>query len=248
MKTRGIALLSSIPCRELPSHKSQLVTQLLFGETYEVITQEGEWVQITTDLDHYTCWIALNQFQEMQSTVDFIVNKEWNASILFDNLEIAIPIGALIPPLNSTWNIGNHKIENTKIHSITIPFEEAEIIRISRLFLQTPYLWGGRTAAGIDCSGFSQLIYRLFDQFIPRDAYQQAEKGEIVSFLEEVQPGDLAFFDNEEGKITHVGICLALGKIIHASGFVKIDQLDHQGIYAFDHQSYSHKLRIIKRL
>lgn len=247
MKTRGIALLSSIPCRELPSHKSQLVTQLLFGETYEVVTKEGEWIQILTDLDQYSCWIPLNQYDEISEHLSFIVNKEENALVFINHKPYSVPLGALVPNFNQTWEINSLKIENRTIKESVFEFSPSEIERITNLLLRAPYLWGGRTIGGIDCSGFSQLIYRMFDKFLPRDAYQQAEVGELVPFLSEVKAGDLAFFDNEEGRITHVGILLNNNTIIHASGFVRIDQVDYQGVYSVKDKVYTHKLRVIKR-
>ena len=116
------------------------------------------------------------------------------------------------------------------------------------MYLNAPYLWGGKTPFGIDCSGFTQMVYKLNGFALPRDAYQQAEIGETLSFVEEAEPGDLAFFDDDEGNIIHVGMVLEQGTIIHASGKVRIDALDHQGIYNKELKNYSHKLRLIKKI
>ena len=126
-------------------------------------------------------------------------------------------------------------------------FEKLSIEDVARSFLHAPYQWGGRTHAGIDCSGFSQAVMRQFGVSLPRDAWQQATEGTTVDFLPAAQTGDLAFFDNDQGRITHVGIMLGNGQIIHASGCVKIDQIDNQGIFSSQLQKHSHKLRIIKR-
>ena len=123
----------------------------------------------------------------------------------------------------------------------------ADIPELAYFFLNAPYLWGGKTLFGIDCSGFTQAVLKLVGIPIKRDAAQQAEQGETVNFLPEVKTGDLAFFDNSEGRIIHVGIMLSSNQIIHASGRVKIDSIDDQGIYSAELGRYSHHLRIIKR-
>jgi len=116
------------------------------------------------------------------------------------------------------------------------------------MYLNAPYLWGGRSPFGIDCSGFTQVIYKLNGFKLPRDASQQATIGETLSFIEESESGDLAFFDNEEGNIIHVGIMLENNNIIHASGKVRIDKIDHQGIFNSETNTYSHRLRLIKKI
>jgi cell wall-associated NlpC family hydrolase len=116
------------------------------------------------------------------------------------------------------------------------------------VYLNAPYLWGGKTPFGIDCSGFTQMVYKLNGYHLKRDASQQATEGEPLSFIEESEPGDLAFFDNEEGKIIHVGIIMDNNYIIHSSGKVRIDRLDHLGIYNAETNRHTHKLRVIKKM
>jgi cell wall-associated NlpC family hydrolase len=123
-----------------------------------------------------------------------------------------------------------------------------KLIENAYIYLNAPYLWGGRSPLGIDCSGFTQLLYKLNGVQLPRDASQQAKVGQTLSFVEESEAGDLAFFDNEEGNIIHVGMVLDNNRIIHASGKVRIDRLDHQGIYNVDTHKYSHRLRLIKKI
>ena len=126
--------------------------------------------------------------------------------------------------------------------------EKSKIITTALRFLNSPYLWGGRTPLGIDCSGFTQMVYRLQGIDLPRDAYQQSEVGTTLSFIEESEAGDLAFFDDQEGKITHVGIMLEDNHIIHASGKVRIDRIDQQGIFNKETGKHTHKLRLIKSI
>ena len=120
------------------------------------------------------------------------------------------------------------------------------IVNCAKEFLNVPYLWGGKSFFGIDCSGFTQIIYKIHGIKIPRDAYQQAEIGDALTFIEEAKPGDLAFFENKEGRIHHVGIILADQKIIHAHGKVRIDSLDSTGIFNKDQNKHTHKLRFIR--
>ena len=122
------------------------------------------------------------------------------------------------------------------------------MIKNAFYFLNSPYLWGGRTPFGIDCSGFVQIAARLSGISLPRDTQEQAEEGEIINLISEAKPGDLAFFDNIDGRIIHVGIILENGQIIHASGKVRIDTIDHQGIFNEESKKYSHQLRVIKRI
>jgi cell wall-associated NlpC family hydrolase len=122
------------------------------------------------------------------------------------------------------------------------------IIRDAEDLIETPYLWGGRSQWGIDCSGFVQLVYRLSGLLMPRDASEQAKLGNTMSFISEAQPGDLAFFDNEEGNIVHVGIVYSPNEIIHASKKVRIDRIDHNGIYNDELKKYTHQLRVMKNV
>ena len=115
-------------------------------------------------------------------------------------------------------------------------------------YLNAPYLWGGRSPFGIDCSGFTQLVFKFAGIKLQRDAYQQGGQGSIINFIEEVQPGDLAFFSNDEGAIIHVGIMLKDNRIIHSSGKVRIDKIDHFGIYNAETKKHSHLLKLIKRM
>ena len=105
------------------------------------------------------------------------------------------------------------------------------IVKVARRYLNAPYLWGGRSPFGVDCSGFTQMVYKIAGQHLLRDAAQQVSQGRSIDFMEECQAGDLAFFDNEEGDIIHVGMILADNHIIHCDGMVRIDRLDQSGIH-----------------
>lgn len=255
----GVCLLSVVPCRKEASNTSEMVTQLLFGEHYSVKEQTEDWVQIVTAYDKYECWINKKQHTKISEAtfklLDLqtpIVTTELMQLITNKNsgLTFPIPIGATLPSFLN----GECKVENTVFSfdgsstNSSYKKEAKDILASAHLFLNAPYLWGGRSVFGIDCSGFTQLVYKLNGYKLPRDAYQQAELGHPLSFVEEAEAGDLAFFDNEEGRIIHVGILLDNQRIIHASGQVRIDRFDHYGIFHSENKKYSHMLRVIKRI
>ncbi len=251
---KGICLLSVIPMRAEAASKSEMVSQLLFGETYEVIAQNDNWVHIKTHADNYEAWISANQFEIWDEVnTPYLVSANFpyiNAQKINDTNPLRLLPGSILHQGNFENDVLNFQI-NQHAYQTNIAKAELSIptlIEFAKQFLGSPYLWGGRTLFGMDCSGFTQLIYKVAGIQIPRDAYQQATIGEDVSFVNETQAGDLAFFDNAEGRITHVGMMLGKGEIIHASGMVRIDVLDSYGIFNEKLGTHTHKLRLIKRL
>ncbi len=255
----GICLLSLVPCRREPSGTSEMVTQLLFGEHYSVTDQKEDWLKIITGPDQYECWISAKQHAPLsQKTFEALhATPQQYAGDLIQIItdeakEIRFPVtlGCVLPFLQKD------KItidDRTFIYEGTAQKADqkgnaSQLLQTAFLLLNAPYLWGGRGPFGIDCSGFTQLIYKLNGYNLPRDAYQQVNLGEPLSFVEEAQAGDLAFFDNEEGRIVHVGIVIDQQQILHASGNVRIDRYDHYGIFNGDTGRYSHSMRVIKRL
>ena len=251
----GICNLSIVPCRKEPSDKSEMVTQLLFGEHFEVLEEKKSWTLIRTAYEGYECWIDKKQFLPLK---DIKGISESTTAITTEIVQLAedqnksiIPIllGSSLPKYNKkSFSLG--KEEYSFDGDSVFPFakkKEHSIIEVAKWYLNTPYLWGGRSPFGIDCSGFTQMVYKLNGIKLKRDAWQQADQGKVLGFIEEAKPGDLAFFDNEDGKIVHVGIILAAGRIIHASGKVRIDKLDHQGIYNEEQKKYTHRLRVAKK-
>lgn len=246
--TKGICSLSNIPLRKESDSRSEIVSTLLFGESYTILQNTDEWTQIQTLQDDYTGWISSKQVTVLtHEPSSFTPVTDFPFAILQTHLGfVMVPYGSLLPDYN-----GNHCYLNgeaLKVTNTQQPQSAKDISYITRQFLNTPYLWGGKTPFGIDCSGFTQVIFRCIGIALKRDAYQQAEQGSTLSFLEEVQTGDLAFFDNDEGRITHVGIMLDSHNIIHASGKVRIDSIDSYGIFQSENGKYSHKLRLLKRL
>ena len=250
----GICNLAIIPLRYEPSDRSEIVSQLLFGEHFKVLEKLNQWFHIELEYDNYQGWIDSKQCKIItQDQYELITNHPivLNADLIEyitnpQNILIPIPLGASIsfldhPDINSNALV----FDGTKT---TGKKNKANLINTSYMYLNAPYLWGGKTPFGIDCSGFTQMVYKLNGYKLLRDASQQALQGEPLSFIEESEPGDLAFFDNEEGKITHVGIIMEDNYIIHASGKIRIDRLDHLGIYNPETNRHTHKLRVIKKI
>lgn len=255
----GIVTLSIVPVRAEPFDRSEMVTQLLYGELVAIEQQKEGWYAIRNVYDNYEGWVDAKQVQPINEAEFHRLNK-FDPCFVNDLVEVvqdietleAIPVvmGSMIRNLeNNEFVVDGKRYEYTgQVRCAGDEVSVREIIEHAMMFLNAPYLWGGKSSFGIDCSGFVQLVFMLSGIYLLRDASQQAGLGEHVSFLDEARPGDLLFFDNPEGEIVHVGIFLQDGEIIHASGKVRIDNIDHQGIYNEGLKRHTHKLRLIRRI
>lgn len=234
--------LTFIPVRKEASHKSEQVTQLLFGETAHILENSKEWLYIKTNFDQYEGWVEKKVVSKIPS-----LTATDNVTVGFSRL-VRLTGESLWLSSGSEIRTGMIDSQSATIVTINPELNKNSISEIALQFIGTPYLWGGRSFMGIDCSGFAQAVYKAMKIKLPRDASQQVNVGNVVQFPSDAIAGDLAFFDNDEGDITHVGIILEPGKIIHASGSVRIDKIDQQGIYNAEIGDYSHKLRLIKRV
>lgn len=252
----AICLLSVIPMRKEPSHRSEMVSQILFGEYVTIGEEANDFVHVKCLYDGYEGWVQANQLSRVEQREVFETSYYTNgfASLAtlnntavhlpfatpvfgFDKLSLAISGSAIsyLFQLQQAWD------------TRSLTFNETTLKAVYHPFLNTPYLWGGKTVFGIDCSGFAQQVFKFFGVKLLRDAYLQAEQGKPVSSVTEAKLGDLAFFQNENGRITHVGIVLNHQQIVHASGRVRIDTLDKEGIFNHEAGKRTHVLHSVRR-
>lgn len=245
----GICNLGVIPLRLEADDTSEMVSQVLYGDHFKVIEKRKTWSKIRLQFDKYEGWIDNKQYKEVSKEeyqhistltptlsrhlVDYISNQKGHV--------YPIPLGSNLGVLKLLGHTYEGKLEKMKPN-------KSKLIDTALQYYNSPYLWGGKTPFGIDCSGFTQMVYKLNGFELLRDASQQATQGEALSFIEESEAGDLAFFDNSEGSIIHVGLIMDDHHIIHAHGQVRIDRLDHSGIYNSDTKKHTHKLRVIKKI
>ncbi len=256
----GIVKLGAVAGKAEASHKSELVTQLLFGETFKIIEVKNEWYKVENTADGYVCWILRGEFIEL-TEAEFAEDASHKLYLTFDPVSrlklkghesIYVPCSSILPNFDPETNHGTIGDKQYSFDGNIVPFKqkpsaEKVLVKANKM-LNAPYLWGGKTLMGIDCSGLVQSVFKACGLQLPRDASQQAQVGETINKIEDAHAGDLAFFSNPEGKITHVGILMGNGKIIHASGKVKVCQIDDKGIFDGELNDYSHKLSVIKRV
>lgn len=249
-----------IPLRIEPSEKAEMVSQVLFGEYVEIVSEIDGWTEVSLVADGYTGWLDSKMIAINKSVTKLFPQSFAKVCSSF-MLAKAVDTGDTIH-LTSGSVLNNYSEEKGTFKALGIEYEvligrvlQADsflsmeaFLDLSKAFLNAPYLWGGRSIFGVDCSGFVQVLYSLLGVQLPRDSSDMVMKGEPVTFVQHVLPGDLAFFGKEEDSITHVGMVLDKNTIIHASGKVRIDTLDSEGIFNNETKEYTHLLRAIKRL
>ena len=253
----GFCDLAVIPVRKEPSDRSEMSTQLLFGDLVEILDQSGSWLSVENFFDGYNGWVDVKQIRETDEEeyirltgLPLFVNRSlFSEHIKVGGEAIKLPAGCSFYGLqNQSLKLGDREfIFDGRAWPFTFTGID-KLLDTAKGYLSCPYLWGGKTFLGIDCSGLTQVVYKQHGISLLRDAAQQAAQGETISFLNDSRPGDLAFFDNAEGNIAHVGILPDTQHILHCSGKVRIDTIDHQGIFNHDLNRYTHSLRVIKRV
>lgn len=250
----AICTVAAAPVRIEPSHRSEMVNQLLFGDTLQIIEEKGEWKRIKTIFDDYEGWVTYHMISDInkdvaQTPTVYFASGITNPVTLPDQL-ITAPMGSALTGFDEEtrllWN------EDYKYHGIfrKVPskFDTELMIKLVHQWINAPYLWGGKTFMGVDCSGFVQTVYKVLGIQLKRDAWQQQEQGTGYLEVEEAKPGDLAFFSNDAGKVIHVGIILNQQQIAHASGKVRIDKLTKEGIINKETNKQTHKLHSIRKV
>jgi hypothetical protein len=254
----GVCRLSLVAVRAETSDKAEQVTQLLFGDHYEVIDESAErkWLRVKTNFDQYEGWIDEKQhhpiskeYFEYLNQAEFKITTDVTSSILYNKSRQIILMGSMIPISSSELFkmeeqfafIGEAKNLGQK--------REFEFLRNTVIkYLNSPYLWGGKSTFGVDCSGLTQMVFKMCGYRLLRDSFQQATQGKAVNAFHEGKPGDLAFFKNKDGKIHHVGILLEQDKIIHASGRVRVDHINEEGILNQETKTYTHQFSHLRRV
>ncbi|MCX8525760.1 C40 family peptidase [Chryseobacterium formosus] len=233
---KGICIVTVAPVRAENSDRAEIVTEILYGESADILEVNKNWTKIKMHYDGYEGWMDTKQIKPV--TEEYLANRK--VTLITEDFSSVMTLdGKTLLSMGS--EVEFPAVASRRSHDL-----RESIALTAKEFLNIPYLWGGKSFFAVDCSGFVQLVYKIHNIKMPRDTYQQAEVGEALSFVEESQPGDLAYFENSEGKIIHVGIMLENQKIIHASGKVRIDTLDSSGIFNKELNKHTHKLRVIK--
>lgn len=255
----GIALTAIVAIRKEPAEQSEMTSQLLFGEMYRVLSEQERWIRITTCYDKYEGWISKEQHHEMDETeyrqltlpVRMVLPVKYAEAIPENEIPFTIVAGSDLTGYNKeTQNIriGNLTYRITGYSGEEYPGSKESILKTAKQFLNTAYLWGGRSLFGCDCSGFVQTVFKINNVFLPRDAIQQSKCGTVINSLDKAEPCDLVFFKNEKQNVHHVGILISPAEIIHSSGCVRIDAVDKKGIFNITVQRYTHTSLFIRRI
>lgn len=257
LNEKGVCRLSVVPVRTKPLDSSEMVTQLLFGDHYSVFEESsrGSWVRIKIYFDGYEGWVDKKQHYQIPeayfdqiNSADYKVCLDKSATILFKKNTISILLGSVLPiAATELFKVEEQLAFNGESKNLgeVWPFERLK--QVAFKYLNAPYLWGGKTPFGIDCSGFTQMVFKISGYRLERDSAQQSMQGRKVDSLAEAQPGDLCFFGTKT-KITHVGILLESDRIIHASGQVRIDEITEEGIINNETREKTHSFNSIRRI
>ena len=258
---KGIVLHSVVPVRSEANEGSEQLTQLLFAETVDILEEKPRWIRIKNDADGQIGWVDFKMLTKLSdSESDLVAKADKSARVMMPMAYAVSENNGQTIPLTAGTCLPNYKdgrfevlgvgfrIDPSMVADKSLEMTTEKIMEVVRFFLNVPYLWGGKSALGMDCSGFTQIIHSLFGHQLLRNASEQVTQGMPVKSLKNAQTGDLAFFDHEDGKISHVGLILDGERIIHCSGRVKVEKLDEIGIFSIEQGgTYTHHLVSIRR-
>lgn len=254
----GVCRLAVVPVRVDHREAAEQVTQLLFGDHYEVLTASPDkrWVQIKIYFDQCEGWLEIKQhhsiskeyFDQINQT-DYKITTEVASTVLYKKSPLTIVMGSIVPISNSElFKIEEQFAFNGESKGLGQRRDVDFLKNTARKYFSSPYQWGGKSPFGIDDTGFVQMVYKITGYILHRDLNQQVIAGKKIKTFEEAKPGDLAFFSEMGGAATHVGIVLEGGKIIHSFGQVRIDNVTEEGILNPDTKIYTHLLHSIRRI
>lgn len=256
----GIISVTHISVRSNPDHKSELLTQLLFGETFSILNRWNDWLNIRVHPSNLEGWIpdqsyipsatggkAPGEGETFVNLQPILVSQESHPKY-----PIVVLPGSTLPikaETGKTFKLENqtYRFESPVPEPLDIT-EDNRMEALSLIFINTPFLYGGRSTYGIDGTGLIQLVYKMYGIPVPWKIEDIVQVGKAIPFAHDSMPGDLAFFENKEGEIIHTGIITHPGKIIHCHGLVREDPIDHAGIYGIEEEKYLFYLRIINRI
>lgn len=246
----GICPLSIVPVRSNPDDTAEMVSQVLYGEHFKVLEPRKLWSRIRIAFDNCEGWVSNHQINFIEEHTFDTLEKSKNSKCSGELISFVETTASILLPITIGSSPQNAFLMSHVFVSDdnTTKNNKESLVQTALLFLNAPYLWGGKTPFGIDASGLTQMVYKINGYKLLRKVSEQAGQGNPLSFIEESEPGDLAFFDNDNGEIYHVGIIMAHNHIIHVDGKVRIDRLDHTGIFNSDEGIYSYQLRVIKKI
>jgi len=231
------------------AHRAEMVNQVLFGETFTINQEQEFWLHVTLTGDSYEGWVQKKQVCELTDdqyhawlAEPKTVVTEFDTKLFYKGGFHRISFGTAIP--KGAFSLAGISFDRPLKSQER---KKASIAQLSYGLLDVPYLWGGKSASGLDCSGFTQLLFKTHGIQLLRDSSQQATQGGVVDGLQNANAGDLAFFTEGNAKVSHVGLLLSKQEIIHASGKVKLNRVDEKGIIARD-GAYSHQMHSIRRM
>ncbi len=254
---KAINFASIVPIRAEAADESEIMTQLLFGDTFEVLKTENQWNYIRTSYDNYEGWIdekvilpiTDEKYQSLNKKLSYYTSDILSEVTFEKSGKFLLPMGSVLPEFNPDDNTVKMGDETGifKGNYITGIHDKDKVLELAFTYMNAPYLWGGKTHFGLDCSGLTQMAYKICGHHLLRNAKDQAKQGTPIK-LEDAEPGDLAFFTNSKGKVIHVGFLLGNGKIFHSHGNAHIDPIDEKGIWSLQFKRYSHRLSGVRRI